>query len=317
MYLEKCMITALCRLIETNFLIIALLLSGSALVQPELFLWIKPHIAVALGIIMFGMGLTLEFKDFKGVLPRKKLLLLGAVLQYTVMPLLGLGVATLFGLPPEATVGLVLVGACPGGTASNVITYLAGGNVALSVSMTFVSTLLAPILTPSIVWLFFHQRIDLNFTAMMLSVFWIVVVPLLGGLVFRRLLRSHVHALVRIFPSISILAISLVIACVVGLNQQTILAWPLLIMAAVVCHNLAGFGIGYAAARLAGSDARDARTVSIEVGMQNSGLGVALAQAYFTVQTALPGALFSLEQNLAGIALARFWKRGDDPATLP
>lgn len=303
------MITALGRLIETNFLIIALFLSGSALAKPDLFLWIKPHIAVALGIIMFGMGLTLEFADFKAVLPRKKLILAGAVLQYTVMPLLGLGFATLFNLPPEAALGLVLVGACPGGTASNVITYLAGGNVALSVTMTFVSTMLAPLLTPGIIWLLFHHHINLDFPAMMLSVFWIVVFPLVGGLLLRRMLRSHIQALLKVFPSISILAISLVIACVVGLNQQTILAWPLLIMGAVVCHNLAGFGLGYAASRLLGSDARDARTVSIEVGMQNSGLGVALAHAFFTVQTALPGALFSLEQNIAGIALARFWKR--------
>ncbi len=306
------MLTALGRLIETNFMIIALVLSGTALVAPDLFLWIKPHIAVALGIIMFGMGLTLEFADFKGVLPRKKLVLSGALLQYTVMPLLGLGFATLFGLPPEAALGLVLVGACPGGTASNVITYLSGGNVALSVTMTFVSTMLAPILTPGIVWLLFHQRINLDFTAMMLSVFWIVVFPLMDGLLLRRLLRSKVRPLLKVFPSVSILAISLVIACVVGLNQQTILDWPLLIMGAVVCHNLAGYGLGYAAARLLGSDTRDARTVSIEVGMQNSGLGVALAHAYFSVQTALPGALFSLEQNLAGIVLARFWKRKDD-----
>jgi len=307
------MITALGRLIETNFLIIALVLSGSALVEPNLFLWIKPHISVALGIIMFGMGLTLEFEDFKGVLPRKKLVLSGAVLQYSVMPLLGLGFATLFGLGPEAALGLVLVGACPGGTASNVITYLSGGNVALSVTMTLVSTMLAPILTPGIVWLLFHQRIDLDFAAMVMSVFWIVVFPLVDGLILRRLLRSRVRPLLKIFPSVSILAISLVIACVVGLNQQTLLAWPLLIMGAVVCHNLTGFGLGYAAARLLGSDARDARTISIEVGMQNSGLGVALAHAYFSVQTALPGALFSLEQNLAGIALARFWRRRDNP----
>ena len=207
---------------------------------------------------------------------------------------------------------MVLVGACPGGTASNVITYLSGGNVALSVAMTFVSTMLAPILTPGIVWLLFHQRIDLDFAAMAMSVFWIVVFPLVGGLILRRLLRSRIQPLLKIFPSVSILAISLVIACVMGLNQQTLLAWPLLIMGAVVCHNLAGFGLGYAAARLIGSDARDARTLSIEVGMQNSGLGVALAHAYFSVQAALPGALFSLEQNLAGIVLARSWKRKDD-----
>jgi BASS family bile acid:Na+ symporter len=305
------MFAALGRFIESGFLAIATALFGLALAVPEGFLWIKPHIPLFLGVIMFGMGLTLEFADFKGVVSRWRLVGLGAVLQYGLMPVLGYAAAFVFGLPAQAALGLVLVGSCPGGTASNVIAYLARGNVALSVTMTLFSTMLAPLATPAAVWLLFRERIDIDYASMAASVFWIVVFPLVDGLVLRRLLRSRVRPLLAVFPSVSILAISLVIACVAALNRETILELPLLILAAVVCHNLAGFGSGYAAARLAGGSVRDARTVAIEAGMQNSGLGVALAHAYFTVQAALPGALFSLEQNLAGIVLARFWRRED------
>ncbi len=305
------MLAFLARRIESWFLVIAVALSAAALAWPGLFLWVKPCIPFFLGVIMFGMGLTLEFSDFKGVLSRWRLVGTGALLQYCLMPVLGVAAAAAFGLAPEAALGLVLVGACPGGTASNVITYLARGNVALSVTMTLFSTMLAPLATPAIVWLVFHQRIDIAVGSMMASVFWIVVFPLVDGLVLRRLLRKRIAPLLDVFPSVSILAISLVIACVAALNRETILALPLLILGAVVCHNLAGFGAGYGAARLTGCDARDARTVSIEVGMQNSGLGVVLAHGFFSAAAALPGALFSLVQNLAGITLAKIWRRGD------
>ncbi|MEF2146451.1 MAG: bile acid:sodium symporter family protein [Desulfovibrionaceae bacterium] len=295
--------------LERLFLPLALGCSAAALVEPELFVWIKPHIALALGLIMFGMGLTLEFSDFKGVLKRWPLLLAGATLQYTIMPLLAVAASTLFGLDFPAALGLALVGACPGGTASNVITYLAKGNVALSVSMTLVSTALAPILTPAIVYALYDAQIAIDFWGMARSVFWIVVFPLVDGLVLRRLLRERVSGLVRIFPSVSIVTITLVIACVVGLNRTTILALPLLVLGAVFVHNTAGFILGYAVGRLLSADRKDAITISIEVGMQNSGLGVALAQSFFSVRAALPGALFSLVQNLVGVGLARFWTR--------
>lgn len=297
------------RLIEKLFLPIALVFSGLALWNPELFIWIKPHIPLGLGIIMFGMGLTLEFSDFAAIVSRWKLVGAGALLQYTVMPLLAVAAATLFGLDMEAAVGLAIVGACPGGTASNVITYLARGNVALSVTMTLVSTALAPILTPAIIYALYDARIDVNALGMAKSVFWIVVFPLVDGLVLRRLLRRFITPVLSIFPSVSILTISAVIACVVGLNQSTILSLPLAIMGAVFAHNLAGFGIGWGAGRLLSSDRRDAVAMSVEVGMQNSGLGVALAYGFFSAKAALPGALFSLIQNLDGICLARIWTR--------
>jgi len=301
------MILKTARLIEAYFLPIALILSAAALIRPELFTWLKPHISIALGVIMFGMGLTLSLSDFTGVASRWKLVLAGITLQYTVMPLLAVFLGRAFGLPLEAALGLAIVGACPGGTASNVIAYLAKGNVALSVSMTMVSTLLAPILTPAIVYALFNAQIQIDFTAMMSSVFWIVVFPLADGLILRRLLKKRIEPFIEAFPAVSILAIAAVIACVVGLNRQNILDFPGLIILAVICHNLGGFAFGYLGARLFTRSRRDAITLAIEVGMQNSGLGVALANKFFSAAAALPGAIFSLEQNLAGVVLAKYW----------
>ncbi|MGE4552251.1 MAG: bile acid:sodium symporter family protein [Desulfovibrionaceae bacterium] len=297
------------RHIETWFLPLALVASALALIHPPLFTWLRPHISVALGVIMFGMGLTLEFKDFAGLAARWRLVPAAALLQYVSMPLFAVLMVRIFGLDPQAAVGLIVVGACPGGTASNVITYLAKGNVALSVTMTLVSTALAPVLTPAAVWLLCGQRVTVDFWGMAASVFWIVVFPLVDGLVLRRLLGRRVHALVEVFPAVSIVTITVVVACVVGLNQASILALPLAIGAAVICHSLAGFALGWGAGRLLSRDRRDAVALSVEIGMQNSGLGVALAQTFFSIRAALPGALFSLVQNLIGVVLARVWTR--------
>lgn len=306
---ESVMLRHVPRLIEQCFLPIALVCSGLALWEPGLFTWIRPYIPLGLGIIMFGMGLTLEFADFAAIVPRWRLVTAGAVLQYTVMPLLAVVSATVFGLEAETAVGLAIVGACPGGTASNVITYLARGNVALSVTMTLVSTALAPLLTPTLVYWLYDARVDVDAAGMASTVFWIVVFPLIDGLVLRRLFRNFLQPVLNVFPSVSILTISAVIACVVGLNRETILGWPVAIMAAVFCHNLSGFALGWSAGRMLSDQRRDAVAMSVEVGMQNSGLGVALAYGFFTAKAALPGALFSLIQNLNGIWLARLWRR--------
>lgn len=308
------MLAQLASAIERLFLPLALLFSAVALWHPETFTWLAPHIPAGLGVIMFGMGLTLDVADFAAAARQWKAVALGAALQFSVMPLLALGLAGALRLPPEAAVGLVLVGACPGGTASNVITYLGRGNVPLSVLMTTVSTLLAPLATPAIVLLLVGERIDVRFAAMVHSVAAIVLFPVLAGLFVRsrglRLARPVLDKAVIVFPSISILTISAIIACVMGLNRETILDFPALVILAVILHNGLGFGLGYLGARLMGLAVREARTVGVEVGMQNSGLGVALAVRYFGAAAALPGAIFSLEQNLAGVIWIRFWKRG-------
>jgi BASS family bile acid:Na+ symporter len=296
-------------MLERFFLPIALLFSAASLFEPSWFVWGRPLIPYLLGLIMFGMGLTLQVKDFVEVWQRRRLVALGVMAQFTVMPLVALVASYLFGLEGALLAGMVIVGACPGGTASNVIVYLARGNVALSVTMTLASTVLAPILTPLIIYWAAGESVTVSLWAMMKSVFWIVVFPIVDGLVVRRFLGSKTEPLLSVFPSVSILAISFVIAIIVGLNQQAILVFPLAVMAAVVLHNLGGLALGYGLGRLSGCSEVDARTLAIEVGMQNSGLGVSLASSFFTAGAALPGALFSLWHNLSGIGLASLWNR--------
>ncbi len=305
------MLNRLAGLIERGFLPLAVGFSALGLLHPPLFAWIRPHISLGLGVIMFGMGLTLEFADFARVFRQWRTAGLGVLLQYTLMPAAAWLLCLVLDLPPEAALGVILVGCCPSGTASNVISYFARADVALSVVMTLAGTLIAPLLTPALVELLAGQRVEVRFWAMVQSVFWIVVFPLLDGLILRRLLRERLRPLLRIFPSVSVLAISAVIACVVALNQRTILAFPALVMAAVALHNGLGFLLGFLAARGLGAERIAARTISIEVGMQNSGLAVALAGAFFGPAAALPGAVFSLWQNLAGMTLARLWTRDD------
>lgn len=300
------------RFMERYFILIAVAFSGAALAWPESFTWMRPHIPLGLGIIMFGMGLTLDFEDFRNILRKWHIVGLGVVLQYVIMPLVAVGASYMFALPPEAVIGMVVVGACPGGTASNVVAYLARANVPLSVTMTLASTCVAPILTPAIIYLVLEKQVEIDFWAMVQSVFWIVVFPLVDGLILRRLFRKWLEPLLRYFPSVSIITIVLIIACIVGLNQKTLLAFPLLVFAAVAVHNAVGLGAGYGLARLAKCSKRDARTMAIEVGMQNSGLGVALAVKHFGAAAALPGALFSLWHNVTGVSLASFWRRKED-----
>jgi BASS family bile acid:Na+ symporter len=228
------------------------------------------------------------------------------------MPLLAVGISLVLGLPAEAVIGMVVVGACPGGTASNVIAYLARANVPLSVTMTLASTCLAPLLTPAIIYLLLERQVEMDFRAMVVSVFWIVVFPLVDGLILRRIFRKRLEPLLRFFPSLSIAVIALLIACIIGLNQQTLLALPALVLVAVILHNGLGLTIGYWLARLGRCSKRDARTLAIEVGMQNSGLGVALAVKYFGAASALPGALFSLWHNISGVFFAKRWRASDD-----
>ncbi|SOB58122.1 Uncharacterized sodium-dependent transporter YocS [Pseudodesulfovibrio profundus] len=305
-------IDAIPRFIEKQFLLITILLCSVALAYPPSFTWIKPHIPLGLGVIMFGMGLTLEFGDFREILRKWPVVLLGMAVQYIVMPLAAVAISFVFGLPPAVLIGMVVVGACPGGTASNVIAYLAKANVPLSVTLTLASTCVAPVLTPAIIYMVLEKQIHIDFWGMVESVFWIVVFPLVDGLILRRLLRRKLDPLIRFFPSVSIIVIALLIACIIGLNQQTLLAFPLLVLLAVAVHNAIGLASGYGLARLARCSKQDARTIAIEVGMQNSGLGVALAVKYFGAASALPGALFSLWHNISGVSLARRWSKPDN-----
>lgn len=287
----------------------ALLFSALAWWQPQLFAGHKTAILPLLALVMFGMGLTLTLDDFARILKMPKLIVLGVLLQFGLMPLAAWGIALLLGLAPLLTAGMVLVGASPGGTASNVVCYLARGNVALSITLTAVSTLLAVLFTPWLSWLYLDASIDVPVVKMLKSILQLIIVPVMLGIVLNHFLHARLRPLRHVFPLISVAAIVLIIAIIVALNHARLGELSLLLLLAVALHNLIGLIGGYAVPRLLGYDTRAARTLAIEVGMQNSGLAVALAMKYFAPLAALPGALFSIWHNLSGSLLASLWRR--------
>jgi BASS family bile acid:Na+ symporter len=284
---------------------------------PEGFSWIAPHVSLLLGIIMFGMGLTLKPGDFKAVFRAPKSVLIAVAAQFTVMPLLAFGLATLFRLPPEVAVGVILVGCCPGGTASNVMTFLAKGNTALSVSTTAVSTLLAPVLTPALTLLFASKWLPVSAGSMFVSIVQIVLLPIVLGIIIRLLFSKQVEKSVAALPLVSVIGIVAVAAAVVAVNKTEIATTGLLIFSIVILHNVLGLLIGYLLAKALRLEFADQKAVSIEVGMQNSGLGATLALAHFAPIAAVPSALFSVWHNISGPILATWWGKRSDGTNPP
>lgn len=287
----------------------AILCSLLAWWQPQLFTDLKPAILPLLALVMFGMGLTLTFNDFARVLQMPRLIGIGTLLQFGVMPFAAWLIALLLGLDPLLATGMVLVGASPGGTASNVICYLAKGNVALSITLTAVSTLLAVILTPWLSWLYINASIDVPVLNMLTTIVQLIIAPVLLGILLNRFLHRQLQPLQHAFPLISVIAIVLIIAIIVALNADRLAELSLLLVAAVALHNLLGLAGGYFIPRALGYGSSECRTIAIEVGMQNSGLAVALAMKYFAPLAALPGAVFSIWHNLSGSLLAALWRR--------
>ncbi|MDS0292869.1 bile acid:sodium symporter family protein [Halogeometricum luteum] len=287
-----------------------------ALYSPETFTPIAPYITPLLGVIMLGMGLTLTPADFRRVVERPRDVFVGAASQWLLMPLFAYGLVALLGLPPEIGVGLVLVGAAPGGTASNVMTYLGRGDVALSVTITSVTTVAAPVVMPAWIVLLAGESISVTFAEMATSIVQVVLLPVVGGLLLRYVLDRYAPAVARagvsIFPAVSVVAIVAIIAAVVGLNVTTILSAGLVVFLAVVLHNGLGLRSGYGIGRASGMSEDRARTCAFEVGLQNSGLAVALATAHFGASAALVPALFSVWHNVSGPALATLFSRMDE-----
>lgn len=293
----------------TIFPLAAIVVSITALHYPGLFIDLKWAIIPLLAIIMFGMGATLSADDFKRVLSRPLPVIAGIVMQFTLMPMIAWILSLLLQLPAAIMAGLVVVGACPGGTASNVICYLAKGNVALSITMTACSTLLAVLLTPFITWLYLGQSIDVPVLDMMKTIFMIIVIPVSFGMVCNNYLGLRFSHLKRFLPVVSMTAIVVIIGIIIALNASRLESVLMAVIVAVVLHNLIGLLCGYALSRLVGFDRTTCKTIAIEVGMQNSGLGVALAGKYFSPAAALPGALFSIWHNISGALLASYWSR--------
>ncbi|MFP5316259.1 MAG: bile acid:sodium symporter family protein [Actinomycetes bacterium] len=297
------------RIAVTIFPLLVLGGGAIALLMPTAFTGLAPAINPLLGVIMFGMGLTLTPPDFAVIGKRPIPVVIGVVAQYLVMPLLGLLVASVLGLPAALAAGVILVGCCPGGTASNVVSYLAKGDVALSVAMTTVSTLLAPVLTPLLTLWLAGQYLPVNAGSMAWSIVQIVLIPVALGLAARLLLPGLVAKALPVLPWISVVAITLVVMAVVGLSAEAIFSAGLLVLLAVVLHNGLGYAVGYGAARLFKLPVRARRTTSVEVGMQNSGLAAGLARTHMTPEAALPAAIFSVWHNVSGALLAAYWRR--------
>lgn len=300
------------KLISKYFGIIIIVFMLLAFLEPGLFKWVTSQlfgqsvITILLGIIMFGMGMTLSLEDFKIVLKRPLDILKGTVAQFTIMPLLAFALAKAFGLEEALMVGVVLVGTCPGGTSSNVISYMAGGDVALSVAMTTVSTLLAPILTPAITYLLIKQTVAFSPVGMFISIVQVVILPIALGLIIKSLIKEKADVLEDYLPAVSSIAIACIVGGVIGGNKERIIASFGLIVVVVVLHNVLGYLLGLAIGKLTGMDRKKSITIAIEVGMQNSGLATSLAASQFAAMplAAVPGALFSAWHNVSGAVFA-------------
>ncbi|MBD3634919.1 MAG: bile acid:sodium symporter family protein [Methylophaga sp.] len=289
----------------------AILLCLLAWWQTDWFVSLKPGILPLLALIMFAMGLTLTLKDFRRVLTMPALILLGVSLQFLLMPLLAWLISRGVALETLLATGLILVGASPGGTASNVMTYLAGGNVALSITLTALSTLLAVVFTPWLSWIYIDAAIEVPVWSMLQTILLLVVAPVLSGMLLNQFLPRMIKPVQGVCPLVATLAIVLIIAIVFALNKDSMAALSLALLTAVVLHNALGLTLGYLAGRCFGYSESICRTLAIEVGMQNSGLAVALALKNFAAMAALPGALFSIWHNISGSILAAWWQWRD------
>ena len=269
------------------------------------------YINPMLGLIMFGMGLTLSAKDFRVVLSRPKDILLGCLAQFTIMPFMAWLLSQIFSLPNDLTLGMILVGCCPGGTASNVITFLARGDLALSVGMTATSTLLAPVLTPLLVWLLAGTMVNVDTIGMLLSIVYVVIAPIVIGLLCQRHLPTLTRRMVPYLPAFSSIMITLTVGIVVSHTSDKLLAGGFIVILAVMLHNLSGLAFGYTLGKLLHLSREKCIAVSIEVGMQNSGLASSLAVLHFAAfpLATIPGAIFSVWHNISGALVAKWYTK--------
>lgn len=299
-------------------------LSLIAFLIPGPFLWIVNYTAIFLGFAMFGMGTTIKTSDFKEIIKRPKEVIIGCIAQFTIMPVVAWILAVAFKLPADLALGVILVGCCPGGTASNVITHIAKGDVALSVSMTITSTLLAPLLTPLWVYLLADKWVDVSLLAMFKTVVTIILIPVILGVMTNHLMdKAKENGVGRkfeggaaILPLISSVAIIVLIAGIVAANAGKIMASGLLTLVVVAIHNLCGLLLGLLIARALGISYKKTTAIVIEVGMQNSGLAISLAAMNFAANplATLPGAIFSVWHNMSGSIFAGIRRsRQDEP----
>jgi BASS family bile acid:Na+ symporter len=288
--------------------LIVLLTAAGALLWPAVFGVIDTSwISYLLGMVMFGMGLTININDFKIVFSRPRDIIIGCIAQFTIMPSLAWCLAKLFNLPPELAIGVILVGCCPGGTSSNVITYLAGGDLPLSVGFTSISTLLAPLLTPLLTWMLAGTYVNVSIWSMFISIISVVILPIFLGFIVKYYFRYLSIKIADYLPAFSTIAITLIVAAVVSSNSSSLRTSGMLIILVVVCHNILGYATGFLLGKILNLAYPKRIAICVEVGMQNSGLACSLANQHFSAMAmaAVPGAIFSVWHNISGALLSR------------
>ena len=295
---------------------------SAAMFYPQYFLTVGDFrlsrlIVPLIQVIMFGMGTAMSLSDFTNVVKMPRAVLVGIVCQFSIMPLLGFTLATIFGFPDEIAAGVVLIGAAPGGVASNVMAYIAGASVPLSVTLTTCSTLLSPVMTPLAMKLLAGQFVPVNFFDMMMGIIQMIIVPLAGGLLFNRIFRGRAPWLHRAMPLVSMTGIAVILTIITATGRDALLAVGAVLILAAMIHNGTGYFLGYWGARFMQMDERACRTIAIEVGMQNAGLASGIALQMGKVATVgLAPAIFGPWMNISGSVLANYWRRTAEPVTV-
>jgi BASS family bile acid:Na+ symporter len=282
-----------------------------AYLYPSPFVAMKGLTEWFFALTMFGIGVVLSPEDFKRVLLRPVIILIGSCCQFTIMPIGAFLIAKIFNLPPELTVGLILTGSAPGAMASNVMSYIAKADPAYSVSLTTVSTLLCPILTPLLTLLLAGEAFNVSFWAMVFTVVKMVIIPLLAGFALRQLLKDKIHKFLEIFPAISVTFIIFICALVIALNKEYLHQVTALILLVTVILNFYGTIAGYSVGKLFKMGKPQRRTLAIEIGMQNAGLGTVLALKHFGQKAAIPAAIFVFVCIITASVLSAVWQRYD------
>ena len=284
-----------------------------AFFQPGAFVWATRNTVELLGVVMFGMGMTLHISDFRLVLQRPREVLVGCVAHYTIMPLVAYVLVLLFGLSADLAVGMVLLGSCPSGTASNVMSFLAKGDVPLAVSITTVSTLLAPVMMPFLVWALAGQWVTVSFTAMCLTVLKVILLPLVLGILVHRIVgEKYLAQCTKFLVLLSAFAVLSIVGGVIAVNGMKILELGFFIIALVLAHNLFGFALGYFVTGKLGFGKRQQHSVTLEVGMQNDALAISVAAVHFSPAVAIPAAVGAAVHQITGSLLANLFARRID-----
>ena len=295
--------------IEKHFIWIIAFLSVIALCKPSLFVWLKPYIALLLGIIMFGIGATLKTHELKKTYEFRWTIVVAITVKYIIMPLSAYCIGLLLKLPLLEILGLVIIGASPGGTAANVMAYLAKANTVLTVVLTFATTIIAPLVTPAIVYLLMNQHIGIPFGGMAKSLLLIIALPIIAGMLIKKSFEKKVDQIAPIFPTISIISIALAIACIVSLSRPKILSFPLMAIIAVTLLNLIGYLTGFITSVILGNKTPEKKSLCFEFGMFDTGLALVIAATFFGPLAALPAALLSFIQNLTASVLVHLSRR--------